>query len=220
MSDTPKAGDNNALNAVERQALLLHHKKIYERRLAAKKAADAELRNACKLATSELGEHAVDEIKDAIKLEQPGGEAELRGEVERKLGVAQTMNAALGFQYNFTEDMRPATDRAFAEGRKAGLEGMACTPPHNPAVPQYDSWIEGWHEGQAVLASDFRAKVKAAPAAADDDPEFAEVDGAEQLDLVDAVEGSRASVDTSNVPFNPPLDEPAVVTDPDAMQQR
>lgn len=213
MQDRNPGPTNSELTPAERQALLFHHLKRFKATEVALKAARTAHQNVCKVAKSELGDHAVDDIKDAIKLEAPGGEAELRGEVERKLSVAQAMNAPMGFQFNFSEDMRPATDRAFADGRKAAIEGLACTPPHDPSVPQHDSWIEGWHAGQAVLQSDFRDKLKANLAARDDDADEAADDG--QTDIEDAIKGSAAAIDTSDAPFLPGADEPRMVTDPD-----
>lgn len=161
---------NSELTEDERRALLFQHVKSYEERLAAKKKADADLKNACKLAKSELGKDAVADIKDVIALKSPEGEAALQAEIERKLRIARIMNAPVGHQFSFTEDMRPATDKAFEEGKRAGLDGQACSPPHDPSVPQYGSWMEGWHAGQAVLASGFRDKISTAPVTHDPDP--------------------------------------------------
>lgn len=150
---------NSELTDEERRALLFQHVKTYEQRLAAKKTADANLKNACKVAKAELGKDALADIKDVIALKSPEGEALIRGEIERQLRVARYMNAAVGHQFTFAEDMRPAIDRAYEEGKRAGLDGEPASPPHDPSVPQYDSWMEGWHAGQAVLASNFRDKI-------------------------------------------------------------
>lgn len=167
---------NSELTEDEKRALLFQHKGLYEKALAEKKAADAKLKNVCKLAKSELGKGAVDDIKDAIALDQPEGEAAHRAEIERKLRIARWMGASVGTQFSFAEDMTPATDRAYEDGKRAGLKGEAARPPHDPSVPQYGKWMEGWHAGQGVLASDFRKKidtpVEAAPPPNGADPEF------------------------------------------------
>ena len=48
-------------------------------------------------------------------------------------------------------DLTPAVEKARADGKRAGLKGETCSPPHDPSVPQHAAWIEGWHDGQAVL---------------------------------------------------------------------
>jgi hypothetical protein len=176
---------NSELTEDERRALLFQHVKTFEERLAAKKKADADFKNACKVAKSELGKDAVADIKDVISLKTPEGEAALKAEVERKLRIARFMNAPVGHQFTFSDDMRPSVDRAYEDGKIVGLDGGDMRPPHDPSVPQYASWLEGWHAGQAVNASGFRQKINTEP-----------------------VEGSRSHVDTSDVPFTPPLDDP------------
>lgn len=179
---------NSELTDDERRALLFQHVKAYEDKLAAKKKADAELKNTCKLAKAELGKDAVADIKDVIALKTPEGEAALKIEIERQIRIARFMNAPMGHQFTFSEDMRPSTDKAFEKGKCAGLDGQAASPPHDPSVPQYGSWMEGWHAGQAVLASGFREKLNTEPVMHEPDP-----------------------VDTSDPPFNPSLpDQPAM----------
>lgn len=186
--DDAKAADrrkNSELTDDERRALLFQHVGTYERMLAAKKKADADLKNACKVAKAELGKDAVADIKDVIALKSPEGEAALRAEIDRKLRVARYVNAPVGHQFTFAEDMRPSEDRAFEDGKRVGLEGGPMTPPHDPSVPQHQKWLEGWHVGQGVLASDFRQKLNTMPPTAD-----------------------LPNVDTSDAPFHAPPDEP------------
>ena len=53
-------------------------------------------------------------------------------------------------------DRTPAVDRAYEEGKSAGIEGKRLEPPHDASTPQGQKWIAGWHDGQAVLASGFK----------------------------------------------------------------
>lgn len=185
--DETKAAErrkNSELTDDERRALLFQHVSEYERALSAKKTADANLKNICKVAKAELGKSAVHDIKDVIALREPGGEVALRDEIERKLRNARYVNAPLGHQFSFSEDMRPAVDQAFEQGKVRGLEGGDMTPPYDPSLPQYQRWLEGWHAGQDILKSDFRKKVASEPVPADL-PDF----------------------DTSDRPFGAPEDE-------------
>jgi hypothetical protein len=174
---------NSTLTEDERRALLFQHVKAYEERLAAKKKADADLKNACKVAKADLGKDAVADIKDVIALGSPEGEKALQAEIERKLRIARYVNAAVGHQFTFSEDMRPATDRAYEEGKRVGLAGGQCISPHDHSVPQHDSWMTGFHDGQAILGSAFAKKP------------------------VD-VAAERTAQDTSDAPFAASVDHP------------
>lgn len=167
-------GHNGApaeLTDEQRQALFFQHKKKYSAALAAKKAADVALKNVCKLAKSELGDDAVPSIKDALLLETAEGEVEFRARVERQMRVARWMGMPVGAQGNLFEenDRTPAADKAFADGKRAGLAGETAKPPHDPSTEQYGRWMEGHAEGQAVVAKGFTPLEQAA--AGDDDPD-------------------------------------------------
>lgn len=150
----------------EKRALLLQHKRSYEISLSAKKAADAEFKNICKRAKAECGKDAVADIKDAIAFEQPGGQGAFNEEMARKHKVARWMGLPVGSEPSFFEatDRRQAIDVAYDSGKSAGMIGDTCQPPHDPSVPQYQRWIEGWHDGQAIIASAFE-KIKPEPSA-------------------------------------------------------
>lgn len=136
----------------QRQALAIQHKASYEKHLAAKKAADAAFKNACKLAKAEIGADAIDLIKDMILAESEEGEATIKARIERQLRAARYMAAPLGNQFGlFDEDRTPGVDQARAEGKKAGMEGVSCKPPYDSSVPQHDAWIEGWQDGQKAI---------------------------------------------------------------------
>lgn len=160
---TAERRKNSELTEDEKRALHSQHRKEYETALADKKAADAHLKNVCKTAKAELGKDAVADIKSAIALDEPGGEAAHRAEIDRMLKIARWMGAPVGTQFTFTEDMTPAVDKAREAGKRAGLAGEPRHPPHDATVPQHGAWCEGWQEGQAVLASDFRKKVNSPP---------------------------------------------------------
>lgn len=142
----------------QRIALTFMHKKLYSEALALKKAADAQLKNSAKLARAELGPTAINDIKDMIALESPEGEAALRQNVERQMKIARWMGMAVGTQAEIFVDVdrTPAIERAKAEGKRVGLAGDPCAPPHAPETEQYREWMAGFHEGQAVLAKGIR----------------------------------------------------------------
>lgn len=155
---TPGPG-HNALTDDKLQALTFQHKRKFEAALASKKKADADFKNACKLAKAECGDDAVDLIKDLIALEDAEGEATLKTRIERQLRAARWMGLAIGAQPDlFGEDRTPSEDRAFAEGRRHGIAGEPCRPPHDPSTVQYRRYNDGFYEGQSVLAASMKPK--------------------------------------------------------------
>ncbi len=151
--ETPGAGHNSTagLSDAERQALHFRHVKEYSGALAIKKKADADLKNVCKRIKAE-GD-SVDKVKLTIALETPEGEAALRAKMAEMQEVAAWNG--VGIQVDmFADERQPAEDRAFEEGKRAGMKGEPNQPPHDPSVPQYARWLEGYGEGNAVLASE------------------------------------------------------------------
>lgn len=156
----PGVGHNlEAMTDDQIAALTFQHKRKYHEALGAKKLADAAFKNVCKIAKAELGDDAVSNIKDMIALETEEGEILHKTEMARKAKVARWMGLPLGAEPDmFGEDRTPAVDRAFAAGKKIGLAGEPCQPPHDPSTAQYTKWMEGFHEGQAVLAKGIKPK--------------------------------------------------------------
>jgi hypothetical protein len=201
--DQVRLGHNKPeLTEDENRVLIYQHKAAYQ---VAKKAVDdarAELLRVCKLAKSECGKSAVVDIKDLILLEQPKGEDALRADIERQLRLARWANAKVGTQFSFDEiDKTPDVDRAYQLGKTAGLKGEVKRPPFDASVPQYARWMDGWNDGQAVLVSSFRDKLKTF-----DDDGNSEI-GGNQMDLSDRAD--LPSADLSDPPFALPPDMPS-----------
>jgi hypothetical protein len=153
-------GGDTELTDDQRAALLFQHVRSYKTALEAKKKADADIKNICKIAKAECGKDAVESIKDKIKMETEEGQAEVKAQIERQLRVARWMGADVGTQFsmNLEVDRTPAEDRAYDDGKRVGLAGGPCNPPHDPSVPQYAKWMGGFHAGQAVLAAGIKRK--------------------------------------------------------------
>lgn len=150
----PQTGHNKEPLTDEQQAALgFQHKKAYEAALAVKKTADASFKNVCKLAKAEMGDDAVDTIKDMIAAETEEGEAKLKARIERALKAARWMAVPLGAQSElFAEpDRMPAVDRARAEGKRDGMAGKTLKSPYDQTLPQNEAYHEGWQEGQKAI---------------------------------------------------------------------
>lgn len=110
-----------------------------------------------------------DEDEDDVIIEQR------RAEIE----VARFLNHPVGTQPELPlvlEDRTPEVDRAFAAGEIAGASGVTCSAPHAAGSPMEQSWIKGWHQGQATITSAFRKLEAKAAAEAEDDDADAEGD--------------------------------------------
>ena len=143
--------NSGELTDEQRQKLHLQHKGKYEKTLKAKKAADTDFRNACKLAKSELGDFAVLQIKLAIAMDSPEGEDKIKARFEAEAQVLRWNGLPIGHQDElFGEDRTPSVEKAFNAGKAAGMAGAPCTPPYDASTPQGQAWIKGYHAGQAV----------------------------------------------------------------------
>ena len=155
--------DHNVVRASEltddqRQALFFQHKKQYEKALEAKKRADADLKNACKLIKEEGS--SLDEIKLAL-MDPAAFEKYARDRAESLIRVAQWLGSPVGTQFAlFNEPDRTSSDeKAFNDGKRAGFAGEDASPPYAKHLPQAGKWLEGWHAGQAVVLAGFKPKV-------------------------------------------------------------
>ena len=152
---TPAIGDNK-LTDDELRTLAFQHRDAYARALELKKAADARFKDVCKHAKAEMGDGAVDVIKDLIALQDPEGEAEIRAKLKLRADAMRWAGLPLGTQIELAlgeVDRQPAVDRAFDEGKKMSAEGRPAQCSYDPSTPQYRAFLDGYHEHQAVLAS-------------------------------------------------------------------
>jgi ribosome modulation factor len=195
----PGIGDNfkkRVLSEDEQRVLIYsfkakvaqHDKEIAEAQSVLTKAKAAK-KATFELAKSEYGPNAKSDIEELLLLEQPKSGEALQADIERKLKLARWAGQSVGFQSSmFEPDRRPATERAREDGKTAALAGEPCKAPYDPSVPQYQQWMEGWHQGVAVWAAMLG-------------PKDAQMDLAERDDL--PPEGQPSTADVSNPPFNP-----------------
>ena len=147
---------HNQLSDDELRTLAFQHRDKYAQALAKKKLTDAEFKNVCKAAKADMGEGAVDTIKDLIALEDPEGETALREKLKRQADAMRWAGLPLGTQIDLAlgeVDRTPSVDRAFDEGKKQSAEGKPAKPSYDPSTPQYRAFMDGYAEHQAALAS-------------------------------------------------------------------
>lgn len=130
----------------EKRALFLADKDAYAKAVDKQKKATAAVRNAAK--TIKADGFTLRQVKLAIQLETPEGEADFKSLIANDLLAAQYAGAAIGSQLSmFLEpDRTPAVDAAYADGQKASMENKAPKPPYDPSTPQHQEWLRGFHD--------------------------------------------------------------------------
>jgi hypothetical protein len=109
-----------------------------------------ELRNEYKKLKADLGLLKSD-VDFALSLEDEDAEETHR----RRMMLARWEQHPIGLQadmFGDGVDRTPAVDKKRAEGKRHGLAGDPCNPGCDPSSEQYQSYMAGFHEGQAVLA--------------------------------------------------------------------
>lgn len=178
---------HNALTEDEEQALALQFKRQMDTLDAELEEAKDEVksvRTSIKTLKAkikqELGKDGVDLIADMQMLATEAGEAQMAAVIERQKRASRFMGATLGAQLGLFDtsepDRTPIDDRAYMMGKVTAMDAMPAHPPHDPSTSAYRRWMEGWHDGAAVLTS-LQKKQDAAAFEEDEQEELPE-DGA------------------------------------------
>jgi hypothetical protein len=154
---------NTPLTDDELHSLTLHHKKQYESALATKKKAASSFLEVTKKIKAELGSAGLLDIKDMLASEtEDDFEEKIQGELERKARLARWLGLDVGTQIDLFGDATgvkpPLADRAYEDGKRSGLAGEVCKPPFDAGGEAHQKYVEGWHFGQAALASQIKKK--------------------------------------------------------------
>lgn len=153
---TAKKESVQPLSDAQREQLFHHHSKTYAKTLAAKKTADANFKNVCKLAKSEMGADAVFRIKLGAMLESQEGEEEKKDELAATIEVAAWVGSSIGTQLRMFDDADgvPLGMRAYDDGRRTGLKGNPAKPPSQFSSGEpMQQWLHGHSDGNGELAS-------------------------------------------------------------------
>ena len=91
------------------------------------------------------------QIKLAIQLESPEGEAEFKSLIANDLLAAQYAGAPIGAQLQmFLEpDRTPAVDTAADEGQRDAMQNKVAKPSYDPSTPQHAAYMDSYHAEQA-----------------------------------------------------------------------
>lgn len=106
------------------------------------------------------------QVKLAIQLETPEGEAEFRSLIANDLLAAQYVGASVGTQLQlFLEpDRTPAVDIAYDDGVKDSMEGKPAKPGFAPDTEQARRYMDGYHaETERRVKEGIKSDVKPNP---------------------------------------------------------
>ncbi|QOZ25312.1 hypothetical protein [Bradyrhizobium sp. CCBAU 51753] len=172
----------------QRYSLLEQHRQTHERLLAAKKAADAALRNHGKIVKADLGKNGMDQIKCLIEASTPEGEKAIRARIEQDAQVLRWLGVPIGTQADMfpSDDRTPLAERAFNEGKRQGLAGESCNNPHHVTTEAHREHNRGYGIGQEQLASKGFKKLE--------DNEDEEGDGKPKGSFVDTMRAQNDAV--------------------------
>lgn len=145
----PAPRDHNAMTDDQEQKLTRDHAARRQQLLKAETDAKAARLKFDKVIKSDLGEFGLANIKLLEKLESEKGEQEIKEDLERRAKVARWAGLQVGTQGSlFEEDRRSMNEKAFEEGKRAGLKGADPKSPYTGEAQQ--EYMKGWHSGQAV----------------------------------------------------------------------
>ena len=188
-----EAGHNSGIDDSDKnRALFLHHFAILKRCQEYEAEAKHETKEALK--TAEADGIAPSDLRSALKMaKQDQGRA--LAKMRRDMQMARWLMLPIGSQMDLLDqiDRTPLADRAFEEGKFAGLQAKTCISPYPADQETTKRWIEGWHVGQQVHKDTFLKKNDAPLLRPEDDPVDDPFDAT--LDPVDGEAEATSDVD-------------------------
>jgi len=190
-------GHNSGELTSDQQQVLFHqHMKKIKAAKEQMATATSQLRNAYKLAKSE-GFPKTD-IDYAFMLEKDKDDGAIQAR-RREAEIAKWMGHPIGtqpdlFATGVNADPRSQGEKAYEDGKRAGIRGEVCKAPYGPGTDGYDGYMRGWHDGNAALSNQAKEQEEGdavlmrrpenQPAVADDFDEASDGDAGEWPDDV------------------------------------
>lgn len=160
-NETAGVGHNQA-GAGETEVLFFVDRRLYLAALEAQKHANKAMKDVGKTIKADLGVNGLTMIKAYEKAQTPEGKAEIQAKQEAERQAMGFAGIPINTQLDLLTDRMPLVDRAFRDGREAGLRGDTLANPYNEASPEGQEYAKGWHEGQTALFAGITAKQEAA----------------------------------------------------------
>lgn len=143
----------------DRKVLFFMNRNAYVKALAAKKAADAALKQVGKTIKADLGEHGMAQIKAYEQLQTPEGQEKLRAKLEAEAQAMRFAGLPVGTQLDMLEERAPdRLAKAYRDGEESGLRGETLSNPFNEASEEGMEYARGWTVGQQALGAGIKKK--------------------------------------------------------------
>ncbi|WP_157632729.1 hypothetical protein [Hoeflea sp. 108] len=152
------AGHNSELSVGEQRALMFHHFNLIEAQKGIVRSAQDALKKLKKTAKADgLVMADLDYMARCAALEDPDI---VPAEILRRAEIASWFALPVNFQPDMFVDRTPLEDRAFEEGKAAGLLGKGPEAPYDAASAAGQAWLQGWHEGQRIMREDLQSAME------------------------------------------------------------
>lgn len=158
-TSAPTGHNSGELTPAEKSALRMHHirgllgiadrlKPLMDERKKARALAKAD-------------GFKLSEIDAGMRLATMEDQSIFVAEIMELIDIAKAFNALPpGEQGDLFPDRRPVDDRCYDEGKVAGLMGKDPAPPYGADSEQGQAWLQGWHEGQAMMRVELQAAME------------------------------------------------------------
>lgn len=155
---------HNSADPKLRELFLNVHQPAINRHLEAVKSATGKLRKAYKDALADG--FTKNQFDTARQLSTPEGEDVFRTKLAETVAAAMYIGSDIGGLLGqldlFGPSRTDASERAYDEGQKASIENRQAKPDYAPGTAQYESYMKGFSDHQAGIASGFKSVDKGA----------------------------------------------------------
>lgn len=145
-SDRPRKATAAELSDMDRQRLLLAHKRKLKSLLLTEAAAKKAVTGAYEIAKKEGVTKK--ELELAFLLDTDEGAEKVKKQMQQILDVDRWVGAELGEQLNMFPK-QSASDKAFEDGKRSSLNDEPARPPAMLSQAASQRWMEGWKIGRA-----------------------------------------------------------------------
>ncbi|ALJ98290.1 hypothetical protein BiPBO1_76 [Brucella phage BiPBO1] len=149
---------HNSISDQDRRNLFFVDRHLYLKALAAKKAADAHLKNVGKQVKADLGPNGLDQIKLYEKAKTDEGLQAIKDKLEADRQALAYADIPINTQIDLFDNAVANDEKAYNLGLTAGLEGETLINPYNEATQDGQDYTRGWHEGQGILFAGIKQK--------------------------------------------------------------
>lgn len=146
---------HNSLTDDEQKALLFHHIRKEIDISEQIKALQSERKSQRK--TAQADGIVLADMDFAIKAMAAEDKQNVVDAENNRFKILFWLNLAPGYQADLFKDRAPVVERITGEGERAGLLGKDGVSPYEHGSEEDKAWLNGWRNGQNVLAKNFES---------------------------------------------------------------